>query len=146
MRRWQKKGLLDIQTACLGNGAFEVKNFWRTPDGQLVIMDNEFAGWYPKYDHLSYLYHRLYCNTMRPDLARNILRYYTTSRVLRGDELPAQHEVLYHGFARILKPRLLGGWYYDTVRRKLPPWHRKQRLRYGLYWSLLCGKHHKLID
>lgn len=146
MRRWQKKGVLDMETAVLGNGAFEIKNFWRTPDGQLVIMDNEFAGWYPQYDHLSYLYHRLYCNTMRPDLAKRLLKQYknqcrwTTGENLIGGSGFAQK------FSRLLKPRLLGGWYYDMVRRKLPPWHKKQRLRYGLYWSLLRGKYGKLVN
>ena len=158
MRRWQKKGLLNMDAAVLGNGAFEVKNFWRTPDGQLVITDNEFAGWYPKYDHLSYLYHRLYCNTMRPDLAKKLLGAYLEranlsecSRVIlssHGNLI--SHQLLadpfFKEFVRLLTPRVLGGWYYDTVRRKLMPWHRKQRLRYGLLWSMLCGKYNNLTS
>lgn len=147
MRRWQKKGLLDMQTAVLGNGAFEIKNFWRTPDGQFVLMDNEFAGWYPKYDHLSYLYHRLYCNTMRPDLAKRMLDRYMQEAMRAGDfnASPDSLRGFWKGFARILKPRLLGGWYYDTVRRKLIPWHKKQRLRYGLLWSMLRGYYGDLV-
>lgn len=146
MRRWQKKGLLDMDTAVLGNGAFEIKNFWRTPDEQLVIMDNEFAGWYPKYDHLSYLYHRLYCNTIRPDLAKRMLDRYMQEAMRTGDfnASPDSLRGFWKSFARILKPRLLGGWYYDTVRRKLMPWHTKQRLRYGLLWSMLRGNYDNL--
>lgn len=146
MRRWEKRGLLDMETAVLGNGAFEVKNFWCTPSGQLVIMDNEFAGWYPKYDHLSYLYHRLYCNTMRPDLAKRMLNQYKDAAMRAGDfnASPNSLRGFYKSFARILKPRLLGGWFYDTVRRKLPPWHKKQRLRYGLLWLVLRGWYGKL--
>jgi hypothetical protein len=147
MRRWQKKGLLNLETAVLGNGAFEIKNFWRTPDGQLVIMDNEFAGWYPKYDHLSYLYHRLYCNTMRPDLAKRMLDRYMQEAMRAGDFHASPDSLIgfWKSFARILKPRVLGGWYYDTVRRKLMPWHKKQRLRYGLLWSMFCGYYGHLV-
>jgi hypothetical protein len=147
MRRWQKKGLLDMETAVLGNGAFEIKNFWRTPSGQLVIMDNEFAGWYPKYDHLSYLYHRLYCNTARPDLAKRMLDHYMkkTERSCDLNSSPKSLLVFWKSFAGVLRPRLLSGWYYDTVRRKLMPWHEKQRLRYGLLWSLLCGRYDQLV-
>lgn len=146
MRRWQKKGLLDMQTAVLGNGAFEIKNFWRTSDGRFVLMDNEFAGWYPKYDHLSYLYHRLYCNTMRPDLAKRMLDRYMQEAMRTGDFNASPDSLLgfWTRFTRILKPRLLGGWYYDTVRRKLMPWHKKQRLRYELLWSMLRGHYGKL--
>lgn len=146
MRRCQKKGLLDIQTATLGNGAFEIKNFWRTPDGQFVLMDNEFAGWYPRYDHLSYLYHRLYCNTMRPDLARRLLSTYLERTILHKDGCFHLWTQFFRDFRKLLMPRVLGGWYYDTVRRKLPPWHRKQRLRYGLYWKLLCRQYRKLVE
>lgn len=148
MRGWQKKGLLDMETAVLGNGAFEIKNFWRTDDGQLVIMDNEFAGWYPKYDHLTYLYHRLYCNTMRPDLAKRLLYQYVQKAMGAGDFSASPDSLLgfWKDFARILKPRVIRGWCYDTVRRKLPPWHKKQRLRYGLLWSMLRGHYGKLAQ
>lgn len=141
MRRWEKKGLLDMQTAVLGNGAFEIKNFWRTPAGQLVIMDNEFAGWYPKHDHLTYLYHRLYCNTMRPDLAKRLLGAYVDRTILHQDHVGVLWNQFFADFAQILKPRILGGWYYDTVRRRLMPWHKKQRLRYSLLWSMLRGNY-----
>jgi hypothetical protein len=130
MRRYQRKGF-DMSKAVLGNGAFEIKNFWRATDGSFVLMDNEFAGWYPKYDHLSYLYHRLYCNAMRPDLARLVLNRYRVCYVGQENE-----QQFLSDFSSILKPRLLGGWFLDTVRRKLPPWHRKQRLRYELLWNI----------
>jgi hypothetical protein len=131
MRRWMKKGVLDMKTAVLGNGAFEIKNFWRDKNGLLVVMDNEFAGWYPKYDHLAYLYHRLYCNSLRPDLARNILNMYRIRCMV-----PAEEPQFFRDFCRILRPRVAGGWYYDAIRRRLPPWHRKQKLRYRLLWDI----------
>lgn len=145
MRRWRKKGLLDMQTSVLGNGAFEIKNFWRTPDGQFVLMDNEFAGWYPRYDHLSYLYHRLYCNTMRPDLAKYLLSEYLLRTVYDQDGSFHIWKKFFESFRKLLMPRVLGGWYYDTVRRKFPPWHKKQQLRYGLYWNLLRKHYAKLV-
>lgn len=148
MRRWQKKGMLDMQAAVLGNGAFEMKNFWRGPGDELVIMDNEFAGWYPKHDHLSYLYHRLYCNDMRPDLATRMLSRYVWKTFQAGEFNHSPDSMLEfsRSFAQILRPRLLGGWYYDTVRRKLMPWHKKQRLRYGLLWHLWRGHYDKLMN
>jgi hypothetical protein len=145
MRRWQKKGLLDLNTAVLGNGAFEIKNFWRTADGQLVIIDNEFAGWYPLYDHLSYLYHRLYCNSMRPDLARRLLYAYVDKRADRSPGACPLFVVFAEDFARLLKPRLRSGWYYDRFRRNFMMGHKKQRLRYELYWKLLLGRYGDLI-
>jgi len=147
MRRWQKRGLLDMTTAVLGNGAFEVENFWRDTNGRIVVMDNEFAGWYPRYDHLSYLYHRLYCNGMRPDLAERMLDRYMQEAMRAGDFNASPDSLIgfWKSFARILKPRVLGGWYYDTVRRRLPPWHKKQRLRYGLIWHMLRGHYGKLL-
>lgn len=147
MRRWQKKGLLNMETAMLGNGAWEMKNFWRGPGDELVIMDNEFAGWYPKYDHLSYFYHRLYCNAMRPDLAKRMLFRYQWQAFQAGEFDHSEDSMLdfLKSFARILKPRVLGGWYHDTVRRKLMPWHKKQRLRYGLLWSMLRGHYGNLV-
>jgi hypothetical protein len=148
MRRWQKKGVLNMETAVLGNGAWEMKNFWRGSGSELVIMDNEFAGWYPKHDHLSYLYHRLYCNDMRPDLATRMLSRYVWQAFQAGEFNDSPDSMLdfSKSFARILKPRVLGGWYYDTVRRKLMPWHRKQRLRYRLLWQLWRRNYHKLMD
>lgn len=129
MRRYQKR--MDLSAMVLGNGAFEVGNFWHTTDGSCVLMDNEFAGWYPKHDHLTYLFHRLYCNAMRPDLANKVLNQYRTRFIQ-----PNQDAQFLADFCSILRPRVLGGWLLDTTRRKLPPWHRKQRLRYKLLWDL----------
>ncbi|HSX24575.1 MAG TPA: hypothetical protein VLG69_01270 [Candidatus Andersenbacteria bacterium] len=132
-RRWLKKRFMDLDTAVLGNGAFEIGNIWETDDGQVVIMDNEFAGWYPRYDSLSYLYHRLYCNCRRPDMACYLCGEY----VSRNDEVRGCQDDFYlRDLSRILQPRLLSGWYNDTVRRRLPPWHKNHRLRYWLYWHL----------
>lgn len=139
MRRWKRKGYLDMSTAVLGNGAFEMKNFWRDSSGRLVILDNEFAGWYPRYDSLSYLFHRLYCNCMRPDLAGSLLNAYRKEAVEPGSENDFVAD-----FCRILRPRVLGGIYYDGVRRHLPPWHSKQRLRYRLLWEIVTRDFSKL--
>jgi hypothetical protein len=138
MRRYQRKGL-DMSHAVLGNGAFEIKNFWRATDGSLVLMDNEFAGWYPKYDQLSYLYHRLYCNAMRPDLAMRVLRRYIMCSMGYEEQMQFLRD-----FANILKPRVFGGWVLDTFRRGLLPWHRKQRLRYKLLWDITRKQYQRL--
>ena len=148
MRRAQRKGLLNMETAVLGNGAFEIKNFWQDTQGRLVILDNEFAGLYPKYDHLAYLYHRLYCNTMRPDLAKRLLSKYIAKAIQIGNSSAATNPLqeFWQSFTQILRPRAIGGWYYDTFRRQFMPWHKKQVLRYKLLWSLLCGHHGKLAS
>ncbi len=156
MRLWRKRGLLDGKTAVLGNGTFDVKNFWRTRDGTIVLMDNEFAGWYPKLDALAYLYHRLYCSAMRPDLARALLGRYLREvdvvelareislkqEILIDDQL---YDLIYSRFAQLLIPRLLNGWRCDTNRRGVMPFHKMQRLRYGLLWSLKWGNYAKLV-
>jgi hypothetical protein len=144
MRGWQKRGMLDMETAVLGNGAFEVENIWCDSRGWTVVMDNEFAGWYPPCDHLTYLYHRLYCNAARPDSAKRLLRAYLQRSILPHERANSHLNDFYAEFARILKPRVLNGWYCDTIRRKLPPWHKKQRLRYRLLWHLLRGHYGQL--
>lgn len=115
----------------LGNGAFELKCFFRGPDGTFYILDNEFAGWYPPTDHLTYFLHRLWANQQCPQLARYALRRYVDAYVL-----PRKRGRFFTDFARTMFPRLLTGWFYDSVRRRFPPWHPKQRLRYGLIGAL----------
>lgn len=134
-QRARQRILANPSEYILGNGAFDVHNFFSGPGRQLFPLDNEFAGLYHYVDHLTYIFHRLWCNAVRPDLAATLLRSFFNDRYKGTSE--QRQARFWRDFARRLRTRLLTGWYYDTVRRRLPPWHKKQRLRYGLRWKLL---------
>lgn len=152
MRVWRERGRLEGTNAVLGNGAFELKNFQLDEEGELVIIDNEFAGWYPRYDSLSYCYHRLYCNGMQPDLAKVFLQAYLDKSFgpvlpddCDGGESWSDYCRFFIEFRQLMIPRLCNGAYCDWRRRGIKPWQRQQRLRARLLWNLLLRQYNKLV-
>lgn len=143
-RRLVKKGTqLSLPNIVLGEGSFEIKNFWEDAEGNLVKVDNEFAWLFPKYENLTYLVHRLYCNQMRPDLAAWILEDYVGSM---ADERELRS--FWEQFRKFLLPRVVGGFVLDMSprrKKKFWPWHRKQRLRYQLLWTLALKRFNRLV-
>lgn len=123
----------------LGQGDFEVSHLHVRNDGKVVLVDNEFGGWYPRLDSLTYCYHRLWANRRRPDLARELLDAFV------GKYIPKRKRSWFFGrFYPILLPRTLRGFYYDATRRGLPPWHENQVRRRELVQAILARDHRTL--
>lgn len=116
----------------LGQGDFEVGHLMIRDDGTVVISDNEFAGWYPKYDSLTYCVHRLWATRLQPDLVKGLLTYYLQHYIPQ-----AEQEQFWTDFATIMVPRLVRGIYYDATRRTLPTGQENQQLRRELLKTLL---------
>jgi hypothetical protein len=124
----------------LGQGDFDVSHLHIRADGTVVLVDNEFAGWYPRLDSLAYCVHRLWANRRRPDLAQELLAKYTDTYVPRRVCQTFMTEIF-----RLLLPRVLRGFYYDAVRRDLSPSHETQVCRRELLSALLHRDHAALF-
>jgi hypothetical protein len=125
----------------LGQGDFELSHLILREDGTLVITDNEFAGWYPKYDSLTYLLHRLWASRRKPDLARVILGYFVRNFVPRKER-----EKFWEQFWALFIPRVLRGFYYDLTRRGFGASHPNQKRRRELLTFLLRGDLEELMS
>jgi hypothetical protein len=116
----------------LGPGDFEVGHLMIRDDGTVIISDNEFAGWYPKYDSLTYCLHRLWATRRQPELAKALLGYFLEHYVPQSNQ-----DQFWIDFSAIMVPRLVRGIYYDASRRTLPTGHENQELRRELLKTLL---------
>lgn len=117
----------------LGQGDFEVSHLHLRPDGTVALVDNEFAWWYPRFDSLTYCFHRLWANRRRPDLARALLHAYADQSIPQR-----KRGTFFTEFYRILLPRTLRGFYYDATRRGLGPFAENQVVRRELLWAILA--------
>jgi hypothetical protein len=124
----------------LGQGDFEVGHLLIRDDGKIVIVDNEFAGWYPKYDSLTYCVHRLWATRQQPELTKTLLAYYVDHYVTESDR-----EQFWQDFSGLMVPRLVRGIYYDATRRTLPTGHKNQQLRRELLKILLNKNFRELV-
>lgn len=121
------------QRLVLGQGDFEVSHLLVRDDGTVVITDNEFGGWYPRYDSLTYCYHRLWANRRRPELAKELLNHYVSEYVKQS-----RHGAFMTAFARLMLPRAIRGIYYDATRRHLSETHENQLLRKDLIAAVIA--------
>lgn len=132
---------LSSSSEVLGQGDFEVGHLMMRDDGTVVISDNEFAGWYPRHDSLTYCVHRLWATRRQPNLARSLLAHYVQRYIPLREQ-----ERFWSDFAAIMIPRLVRGIYYDATRRTLPTGHENQELRRVLLKVLLNRKYEKLLN
>jgi hypothetical protein len=127
------------QEVVLGQGDFEVSHLHIRNDGTVVLTDNEFGGWYPRLDSLTYCYHRLWANRRQPHLAQELLTAYLANHV------PAsERDAFFTQFVRILLPRVIRGFYYDATRRHLDPQAENQVRRRELFHTLFQGNKERL--